>query len=60
MELWDAYDGDLNKVDGVVLVRGEEIPDGLFHLVAEVMVKHAGGDYLLSSSARRTAIRTAS
>ncbi len=46
-ELWDAYDGDFKKVEGAVLVRGEEIPDGLFHLVADVIVKHADGDYLL-------------
>lgn len=33
MEVWDAYyeDGSLAGCD---LVRGEKIPDGLFHLVA--------------------------
>lgn len=47
MEKWDAYDSQLNKIDGVTLVRGEEIPDGLYHLVCNVVVKHVDGTYLL-------------
>ncbi|MBE5962169.1 MAG: NUDIX hydrolase [Lachnospiraceae bacterium] len=47
MELWDAYDRKLNKVDGITLVRGEIIPDGLYHLVSEIIVKHKDGTYLL-------------
>ena len=39
MELWDAYDSKLNKIDGVTLVRGEQIPDGYFHLCSEIIVK---------------------
>ncbi len=46
-ELWDAYDRNLDKIEGVTLTRGEKIPDGLFHLVAEVIVKHTEGEYLL-------------
>ena len=46
-ELWDAYDIGLNKLDGVTLVRGEKLPDGVFHLVCEVAVKHKDGQYLL-------------
>ena len=34
MELWDAYDEGLNKIDGSVLVRGEQIPNECFHLVS--------------------------
>lgn len=47
MELWDAYDSRLNKVDDITLVRGEVIPDGLYHLVSEIIVKHKDGTYLL-------------
>lgn len=46
MELWDAYDKDGNKLGGR-LVRGEVIPDGRYHLVAEVLVRHSDGSYLL-------------
>ncbi len=46
MEIWDAYfrDGTPANRD---LVRGEPIPDGLYHLVSEILVRHADGDYLL-------------
>lgn len=44
-ELWDAYTRDGTKT-GDVLVRGEPIPDGLFHLVSEVLVRHADGSVL--------------
>ncbi|MBQ8209750.1 MAG: NUDIX hydrolase [Clostridia bacterium] len=47
MELWDAYDRNFNKIANTVLVRGEEIPDGMFHLVCDVLVKHTDGTYLL-------------
>ena len=30
MELWDAYDKDFKKIQGVTLIRGEEIPEGFF------------------------------
>lgn len=46
MELWDAYykDGTPANID---LVRGEPIPEGLYHLVCEVLVRHTDGSYLL-------------
>lgn len=47
VELWDAYDNHLNKVDGITLIRGEAIPDGMYHLVCEIIVKHIDGTYLL-------------
>ena len=47
MELWDAYDERLNKIDGVVLIRGEQIPYDCFHLVCEIIVKHKDGSYLI-------------
>lgn len=47
MELWDAYNSAFEKQDGIVLIRGEEVPEGLYHLVSDVLVQHADGDYLL-------------
>lgn len=46
MEIWDGYfrDGTLAGKD---LIRGENIPDGLYHLACEVLVRHEDGDYLL-------------
>lgn len=46
MEIWDAYkrNGDLAGCD---LVRGQPIPEGLFHAVCLVLVKHIDGTYLL-------------
>ena len=46
MEIWDAYlpNGNLAGCD---LVRGEPIPNGLYHLVSEILVRHADGEYLL-------------
>lgn len=46
-ELWDAYDKNFNKIENTTLVRGENIPDGIYHLVSEVIVKHTDGSYLL-------------
>lgn len=46
MEIWDAYLSDGTKA-GVELIRGEEIPKGLHHLVCEIIVRHTDGDYLL-------------
>lgn len=46
MEIWDAYDRQGTKA-GTDLIRGEEIGEGLYHLVCEVVVRHVDGDYLL-------------
>ncbi len=48
MEVWDAYTKDFEKIDGMTLIRGERIPEGVYHLVCEVIVKHVDGDYLLT------------
>ena len=47
MELWDAYDKDLDRLEGMALVRGEPIPDSVYHLVCDILVRHTDGDYLL-------------
>lgn len=46
-ELWDAYDNKFNKINDMTLVRGEPIPDGVYHLVCDIIVKHTDGSYLL-------------
>lgn len=47
MEKWDAYDKDFNKIDGMTLIRGESIPEGIFHLVVSFIIQHEDGDFLL-------------
>lgn len=47
MELWDGYDGQWNPV-GIDLVRGQTIPDGLYHAVAEVLVRRTDGTFLVT------------
>lgn len=47
MELWDAYDENFNLIEGIALTRGEKIDDGVFHLVCDIIVRHADGDYLI-------------
>lgn len=46
-ELWDAYDNHFQRISSVTLVRGEPIPDRVYHLVCEIIVKHTDGTYLL-------------
>ena len=53
MEIWDAYDAQFNRIEGMSLVRGEPIPDGCFHLVSEIVVKHEDGSYLLMQRDKR-------
>ena len=53
MERWDAYDSHFQKVEGVTLIRGEPIPEGLCHLVCDILVRHRDGTYLLMQRDRR-------
>ena len=45
MELWDAYTRNGVKTGGV-LVRGQRMGPGIYHLVCEVLVRHIDGSYL--------------
>ena len=47
MELWDACDAGGAKL-GYDLVRGEAIPAGCYHAVAEIAVLHADGSVLVT------------
>lgn len=51
MEYWDACDNDLHLIPGVTLIRGEAIPEGMCHLVCDVIVRHKDGTYLLMQRA---------
>lgn len=46
-ELWDAYNRDFTKIDGNTLVRGQHIPENIYHLVCDIIVKHVDGSYLI-------------
>ena len=45
MALWDAYTRNGVKTGGV-LVRGQRMWPGIYHLVCEVLVRHIDGSYL--------------
>lgn len=47
MELWDLYTEN-REPTGRTHIRGEEIPDGFFHLVVHVWIKNSKGEYLIS------------
>lgn len=46
MEIWDGYNID-GTLAGVDIERGEPIPDGLYFMTVEILVRHTDGDYLL-------------
>lgn len=52
MELWDAYREDGKKA-GFDLIRGRKIPDGIYHAVCMIAVRHTDGTYLLTKRHER-------
>ena len=50
MELWDLYTEDRILTDKSH-VRGEALPENLFHLVVHVWIKNSKGQYLISQRA---------
>jgi len=46
MEKWNAYTRNGELTDKI-LIRGEDIPEGLYFMACEVLVRHVDGDYLL-------------
>ena len=46
MELWDAYTREGELVADTVLVRGQPVPDGLYHMACGVIVRHVDGSVL--------------
>lgn len=47
IELWDLYNKNRELV-GTDHIRGNEIPDGCFHLVVHVWIRNRDGKYLIS------------
>ena len=52
MELWDAYTRNGAKTGGV-LVRGQRMWPGIYHMVCEVLVRHVDGSYLCMIRSRQ-------
>lgn len=50
MELWDAYDA-MGRKTGGTLVRGQEIPQGLYHLVVHIWYRNGKGELLVQRRA---------
>lgn len=55
MEIWDLYNEKRQRT-GLEHIRGEEIPEGYYHLVVHVWIRNRKGEYLIS---RRSADRPA-
>ena len=53
MEIWDLYN-EKRELTGLEHIRGEEIPEGYYHLVVHVWIRNRQGEYLIS---RRSADR---
>ena len=47
MELWDLYN-ERREPTGRTHTRGDEIPEGCYHLVVHVWIKNRNGEYLIS------------
>lgn len=47
MEIWDAYSKDLEIIENVELVRGQNIPQGMYHLCSGIAIKNLEGKFLL-------------
>lgn len=45
-EIWDGLNADGTKA-GADLVRGEPIPNGLYHAVSAALIRHTDGSFLL-------------
>ena len=50
MELWDLYTEN-RELTGRTHIRGEEIPEGFYHLVVHVWIRNSKGEYLISQRA---------
>ncbi len=50
MEIWDLYTKYRRKT-GKEHIRGEQIPEGYYHLVVHVWIRNKNGEYLISQRA---------
>mgnify|MGYP003303206138 CR=1 FL=1 len=51
METWDLYTAEGQRT-GMTMTRGEKVPEGYFHMVCDVLIRHTDGDYLLMLRSR--------
>ena len=51
MEIWDLYT-ERRELTGKEHVRGEEIPQGFYHLVVHVWIRNRKGEYLISQRSK--------
>jgi len=49
-EMWDLYNRD-GEPQGRTIVRGDQLNDGDYHLVVQIWVKNARGEYLIQKRA---------
>lgn len=47
MELWDLYN-ERRELTGRDHIRGEEVPQGFYHLVVHIWIRNRKGEYLIS------------
>lgn len=47
MELWDLYN-ERRELTGRDHIRGEEVPQGFYHLVVHIWIRNSKGEYLIS------------
>ncbi len=49
MEIWDLYDEQGNKTGETwERSRAQEIPEGRYHIVCDILIRHRDGDFLLT------------
>lgn len=47
MEIWDLYN-EHRELTGRDHIRGEEVPQGFYHLVVHIWIRNSKGEYLIS------------
>lgn len=50
MEVWDLYTEN-RELSGQTHIRGDELPENLYHLVVHVWIRNSKGQYLISQRA---------
>ncbi|MEM9158936.1 MAG: NUDIX domain-containing protein [Verrucomicrobiota bacterium] len=50
IEYWDAFDAEERPL-GWLLKRGESVPEGVYHLVSQIWVRNAKGEFLVQKRA---------
>ena len=49
MEIWDLYDEQGNRTGETwERARAREIPEGRYHIVCDILIRHRDGDFLLT------------